>query len=569
MRLYRGVENITYPRHFLERDSSGRRGITEYAFMSTTQSIDIALQYSGAKERKNSPTIFEIEVGSVDRGARISEFSQYGHEIEYLWAPGTFLEPFESRLESVRDCTVTVHRVRAKSNLKVMTIEELQSANKDMHLASFGFLIRDLRSSLERESVKIGRRLESDVSLCYDSTGDPADRAICTVPSLVSQIVEQCERVKDSQSQRPAAEFSVDRCMLANTRAMLDAVSMARSKLRGYLEDGSRRICFALGDTLRSGHREWTSYLRRRRPGSNRDEERRLCAELELIGDASLAANDLGETWLVAATADGLPLRDLRMLLSAGEDVNSRGKGGVTAVFVAAQYGHEDSLEFLLEERADPESKNDKGQTPLWVAARNGQLGCLRVLIRSGADVNSADDGQASPVWVAAQRGRAEVLRVLGEAGADPNAADDLGDSPALAAAFAKHAQCLYALIDLRANVGRANDGGYTPLMLAAASGSEECVRVLLERGSVDANAATAAGWSAAHAAASKGCAKCLALLHQAGADLHAHSVDGSPEEMAARGGHADCVELLLGLGRRRVESGGAGPAAAAAPGST
>jgi hypothetical protein len=77
-RLYRGLGgDKTLPPYFYSSDAKGRRGIVEWGFMSTTSDKRVALQYSGAKEGRPHPTIFEIESGAVDRGAIITEFSQY------------------------------------------------------------------------------------------------------------------------------------------------------------------------------------------------------------------------------------------------------------------------------------------------------------------------------------------------------------------------------------------------------------------------------------------------------------------------------------------------------------
>ena len=78
LRLYRGLGgDKSFPPSFYKSDAKGRKGILEWGFMSTTADVDIAVQYSGIKEGKPFPTIFEIDCGTVDRGADISMFSQY------------------------------------------------------------------------------------------------------------------------------------------------------------------------------------------------------------------------------------------------------------------------------------------------------------------------------------------------------------------------------------------------------------------------------------------------------------------------------------------------------------
>ena len=555
MRLYRGVRNVQFPNSFQQPDPFGRRGITEYAFMSTTQSLDIAIQYAYREDSRIS-TIFEIEVGSVDRGANIKEFSQYEHENEFLWTPGTFMEPYEKRVETFDKRTFILYRVRAKSNLKVMTIEELLSANKDMHLASFGLLIRDVKQSLEKMTENIEGRLHNDVSLNHDESGLPVDKEICTAPSFIKQVLAECESVRLLQKTASAESFSVERSLLQYTREMLETATMARNKVLGYLHDDSRRICFHLNNSLRTCHREWTSFLRRRRPvcvSDRADLDRRLCVDLGLIADASEGQNALGEPWLVAAAADGRPKRDLLMLLSAGELVNCQGADGATALHAAAKFGYDDSVEELLAAKADLRLANNEGQTPVWIAAQNGEESCLRVLLGGKADVNTPDKFGGSPLWVAAQRGHDKILSLLVDAKANVNAADDRGDTPSLAAAYAGHAQCIRVLSGLNADVGRANNEGYTPLMMAAQTGSKASVEALIAAG-VDLDVTSDEGWSAAQMAAESGSIACLRLLHEARADLRMVARESSPplesllEDAVARERRAECMELLREL---------------------
>ena len=77
-RLYRGLGgDKTLPAFFYRSDARGRRGALEWGFMSTTASKAVAVQYSGVREGRPFPTVLEMEVGAVDRGAVISALSQY------------------------------------------------------------------------------------------------------------------------------------------------------------------------------------------------------------------------------------------------------------------------------------------------------------------------------------------------------------------------------------------------------------------------------------------------------------------------------------------------------------
>lgn len=92
-RVYRGVRETTMqlPREFLEpkESTSGFAGGVERAFMSTTRSPAVALDYSGGQETPGSILIADFEMGS--RGASIQWLSQYPHEDELLFPPLTTL----------------------------------------------------------------------------------------------------------------------------------------------------------------------------------------------------------------------------------------------------------------------------------------------------------------------------------------------------------------------------------------------------------------------------------------------------------------------------------------------
>ena len=78
------------PQKFWREDAYGCRGGVELGIMSTTTTRGIAVQYSGAE--KGRPTIFEIEVGQVDRGAPLRWVSQYPGEDEIVMPPLSNLE---------------------------------------------------------------------------------------------------------------------------------------------------------------------------------------------------------------------------------------------------------------------------------------------------------------------------------------------------------------------------------------------------------------------------------------------------------------------------------------------
>ena len=57
------------------KDERGTRGAVELGFLSTTTNREIAVQYSGFDRGRG--TVFEIDIGAVDCGAKLDSISQY------------------------------------------------------------------------------------------------------------------------------------------------------------------------------------------------------------------------------------------------------------------------------------------------------------------------------------------------------------------------------------------------------------------------------------------------------------------------------------------------------------
>ena len=69
------------------------RALARVCDFLTVLVLQVAIRYSGVESGKKLPMVLEIRPGAVDRGACIKEFSQYQAEVEYLWVPGSFMEP--------------------------------------------------------------------------------------------------------------------------------------------------------------------------------------------------------------------------------------------------------------------------------------------------------------------------------------------------------------------------------------------------------------------------------------------------------------------------------------------
>ena len=78
-KLYRGLGGLMdLPEMFWKGEEArgGCKGFTEWAFLSTTASKQVAVQYSGADKGRPKAMVLEIETNAVDKGACIRDLSQ-------------------------------------------------------------------------------------------------------------------------------------------------------------------------------------------------------------------------------------------------------------------------------------------------------------------------------------------------------------------------------------------------------------------------------------------------------------------------------------------------------------
>ncbi len=186
LKLYRGMGgDVELPAHFYKADEYGRRGFAEWGFLSTTSSKAAAIDYSGITARKALPMLYQAVTSSVDRGACIKDLSQYPAEVEYLWAPCSFLQPDGAEaLEVVDEGVVTVVPLRINANLKAKTLDELTGEKKSLHIASFNHLRQEMRRDFLEHSADTGVRAYLDGVLgeaeSVYARHDGADAARCS-----------------------------------------------------------------------------------------------------------------------------------------------------------------------------------------------------------------------------------------------------------------------------------------------------------------------------------------------------------------------------------------------------
>jgi len=485
--LYRGLGGlIDLPDKFHEADAQGRSGYLDWGMMSTSSDRDVALGYSGVKQRRPRAMVMVIEATSVDRGADISEFSQYPGEKEFLWVPCSFVQRAQrggGRVQVVDGGLVTFVPVRVNLNLKTETVEELLEKKKSMHVTGFEFRVNELRQKLQAEAEAGGAeaRLKRD----KDRQGRHWQK-VHSVGGYIDAQVKKVEVVLARHRARAAADYSDDAVYRSLVSESLEAARMAESALLWWLRDEKRGIHLIEDFSLLLCHRSFESFLRLQHSCAAGDDGRRaaavdLCRARNLLRVDANERDDNGDTRLIALAAGGGSMEDVELLVAAGADVAAVVRKGRSALYWAAEQGHAEAMEALACAGANCNQADTWGQTPMWVACLNGHVKCVDALIRLGADMEKAKtDTGTTPLYIASQNGHSNIVDALLRAGAGVNMANNKGFTPLFMASQEGDSNIVDALLRAGADVNKARNDGCTPLFMACYKGHQACVEALV-----------------------------------------------------------------------------------------
>jgi WD40 repeat protein len=217
--LYRGLGGkVDLPDLFFQTDEHGCSGYAEWGFLSTTADRDVALGYSGIKDRRPKAMVMVIETSSIDRGADISEFSQYPGEKEFLYLPCSFIQRTlhgKGRIQLVDGGLVTFVSVKVNLNIKTQTVEELQEQKKSLHLVSARSLLSEVKYDLTDWIESSGRK------------GTDLSRCLGNVAEFSSHIISKFEKVIQKHESYNAADFANDELFRLMINESLDAKAAA------------------------------------------------------------------------------------------------------------------------------------------------------------------------------------------------------------------------------------------------------------------------------------------------------------------------------------------------------
>ena len=166
----------------------------------------------------------------------------------------------------------------------------------------------------------------------------------------------------------------------------------------------------------------------------------------------------------------------MKILISAGADVNKVDNEGYSALMIAAGMGDTNVIEQLIKAGANVNASTQSGHTALnlmiggydryQIRHIRPDAGSIQLLLNAGADVNAAGYEGRTALHSAVSKKDVTAMKILLQAGAKVNKADNRGVTPLIRAAFdwGQISKVVEVLISAGADVNAVDDEGCTAL---------------------------------------------------------------------------------------------------------
>jgi ankyrin repeat protein len=165
----------------------------------------------------------------------------------------------------------------------------------------------------------------------------------------------------------------------------------------------------------------------------------------------------------IGRIAMGGDLARLKSLHMPSGGLDFKGRYGITPLWLAVRYNHEDVVQYLLDNGASPNAQIKWVPSIIGTAAENNPR-VLDALLNAGASVDLQSDGFAKllPIHHASRHESTESLSLLLKAGADINARAAYGVTPLQLAVSSRKLDNAIFLLDNGSDSSLESDNGET-----------------------------------------------------------------------------------------------------------
>lgn len=291
-------------------------------------------------------------------------------------------------------------------------------------------------------------------------------------------------------------------------------------------------------------------------PNSDREIVKML---LENGADVSLTTKQTTETCFhyCAVAGNNDVLQEMLTHMNATDvqkALNRQSSVGWTPLLIACNRGHMELVNTLLANHARVDVFDIEGRSALHLAAEHGYLQVCDALLTNKAFINSKSRVGRTALHLAAMNGYSHLVKFLIR---DHAAVIDIltlrKQTPLHLAAASGQIEVCKLLLELGANIDATDDLGQKPIHVAAQNNYSEVAKLFLQQHPSLVMATSKDGNTCAHIAAMQGSVKVVEELmkfdRQGVISARNKLTDSTPLQLAAEGGHADVVKVLVRAG--------------------
>uniref|UniRef100_A0A4W3GDN1 Serine/threonine-protein phosphatase 6 regulatory ankyrin repeat subunit C-like n=1 Tax=Callorhinchus milii TaxID=7868 RepID=A0A4W3GDN1_CALMI len=240
--------------------------------------------------------------------------------------------------------------------------------------------------------------------------------------------------------------------------------------------------------------------------------------------------------------------------------INKQAKNGCSPLLVAAERGHTEIVKILLLHHSRVDVFDEHGKAGLHLAAENGHDHISDILLWHKAFVNAKTKLGLTPLHLGAQKGYNRLVKLLVDThGASIDALSLSKQTPLHLAAVNGQLNVCSSLLNMKANVNATDIHGQTPLHLATENDHSEVVKLFLKHKPELVTSANVEGSTCAHIAASKGSVAAIKELLKFSRASVTSTNTSTALHLAATGGHAEVVKVLLEAGASATDENAEG----------